>query len=185
MDHFYNNIQGYMDYEDLYTQAIQQYSRQEKGIFVEVGAWLGRSIAFLTVEIINSGKDIDVHVVDKWEDAMEFSISDITNSNFYSNFLTNIEPVKDNLNIIRAPSIEAASKFIDNSIDFLFLDAAHTYKDVTDDFISWWPKMKNGGIFAGHDYYNSEVGRAVNDFCEKIGAIVDLSHPSCFKIKKP
>ena len=173
-----------MDYEDLYTQAIQQYSKQEKGIFVEVGAWLGRSIAFLSVEAINSGKNIDVYAVDKWEDAIEFSISNITNDNFYSSFLTNIEPIKDSLNIIRALSVEAANKFTDNSIDFLFLDAAHTYKDVTDDFVSWWPKIKKDGIFAGHDYYNPEVGRAVNDFCSKVGAIVDLSHPSCFQIKK-
>ena len=53
-------------------------------------------------------------------------------------------------------SVKAATKFKDNSIDFLFLDAGHEYEDIIEDMTAWYPKVKPGGIIAGHDYYPDE-----------------------------
>eukprot|EP00758_Cryptobia_borreli_P017336 Tbor_TRINITY_DN6182_c4_g1::TRINITY_DN6182_c4_g1_i11::g.22020::m.22020 len=42
--------------------------------------------------------------------------------------------------------------------DYIYVDARHDYKGVLDDISQWWPKLKKGGIMAGHDYViHSEV----------------------------
>jgi glycosyltransferase involved in cell wall biosynthesis len=54
--HFYYNIQGWFDFGNLYYYVINSLPRDSH--IVEVGAWKGKSSAFLAVEAINSGKNI-------------------------------------------------------------------------------------------------------------------------------
>jgi len=37
--------------------------------------------------------------------------------------------------------------------DFVFIDADHTYESVKKDILAWYPKVKKGGIIAGHNYF--------------------------------
>jgi hypothetical protein len=37
-------------------------------------------------------------------------------------------------------------------LDFIYVDANHTYQAVKDDIKLWYPKVKSGGIVMGHDY---------------------------------
>ena len=37
-------------------------------------------------------------------------------------------------------------------MDFVYIDARHDYESVLEDLDAWCPKMKPGGIIAGHDY---------------------------------
>ena len=55
-------------------------------------------------------------------------------------------------------SIQASEKFEDNSLDIVFIDADHTYKAVKKDIQLWWPKVRTGGILAGHDYDIKHMG---------------------------
>jgi len=50
-------------------------------------------------------------------------------------------------------SVEAAKDFEDRSLDMVFLDAFHYYKDVVEDMKAWIPKIKKGGWFLGHDFF--------------------------------
>jgi len=44
--------------------------------------------------------------------------------------------------------------------DFIYVDARHDFKGVTLDLELYWPKLKVGGIIAGHDYVtNDETGQ--------------------------
>lgn len=54
--------------------------------------------------------------------------------------------------ILQDYSTHSSLKFQDRSIDFIYIDACHTYKCVKEDIICWLPKIKIGGILAGHDY---------------------------------
>lgn len=56
--------------------------------------------------------------------------------------------------IIRKFSLDAAKDFADNSLDFVYLDANHSYEHIKADIQAWLPKVKTGGILAGHDYVN-------------------------------
>lgn len=73
-------------------------------------------------------------------------------------------------------SVEAAKDFEDESLDFVYIDAAHDYENVSNDLKAWYPKVKIGGIMSGHDYSkyrdHFDVIRAVDEFVEALG--VDL-----------
>lgn len=49
-------------------------------------------------------------------------------------------------------SVEASMAFEDNELDFVYIDAAHDFRNVVDDIDSWYPKVRSGGIVSGHDY---------------------------------
>ncbi|MBI2405518.1 class I SAM-dependent methyltransferase [Candidatus Microgenomates bacterium] len=53
---------------------------------------------------------------------------------------------------IRKFSMDAARDFADNSLDFVFIDGAHDFKNVACDICDWSKKVKPGGIVFGHDY---------------------------------
>jgi hypothetical protein len=54
--------------------------------------------------------------------------------------------------IHRYYSINAAKNFKDLSLDFIYIDGRHDYAGVKEDVESWYPKLKDGGLFAGHDF---------------------------------
>jgi predicted O-methyltransferase YrrM len=174
MDHFYNTIgEDWFTYPGLYTQAVQQFAA---GKFVEVGSWKGRSAAFLGVEIINSGKPIQLYCVDTWKGSSEHQdMHCIKNDSLYSEFINNTKAIDSVIVPLRMPSLEAAMQFEDNSIDFVFLDASHEYEDIKADIEAWYPKVKPGGLFAGHDYEWDGVYRAVSEFTALHDKIISVS----------
>ena len=83
--------------------------------------------------------------------------------------------------IVRDFSVEGSQRFDDGFFDFIYLDSAHDYRSVKEDFNAWWVKLKDGGIMSGHDYFpdrrvwrNEEVGvyKAVAELCEEKGTEV-------------
>jgi predicted O-methyltransferase YrrM len=81
--------------------------------------------------------------------------------------------------IMQCRSPEAAGLFADASLDFVYIDANHAYEAVRADLAAWWPKVRAGGIFAGHDYLNGTlpqgvfgVRQAVNEHAARTGAAV-------------
>lgn len=52
----------------------------------------------------------------------------------------------------------ASTYFPDNFFDFIYLDAGHNYDSISKDLRCWWPKLRSGGIFAGHDFFNGSHG---------------------------
>ena len=55
-----------------------------------------------------------------------------------------------NVQLIKGWSHEVATRFVED-IDFLFVDADHSYSAIKRDWEDWFPKVKNGGIIALHD----------------------------------
>lgn len=55
---------------------------------------------------------------------------------------------------VREYSVEAAKRFEDESLDFVYIDANHGYKECYEDIEAWHKKVKVGGIVSGHDYGN-------------------------------
>lgn len=175
MQHYFTDPrlgENWFTYPNLYSRFVREFKSGSK--FVEVGCWKGKSIAYLGVEIINSGKNIKVDAVDTWNGTPEEHDWDhyVQTNTLYELFLSNIEPIKDVINPIRLTSLEAAKLYDDNSLDVVFLDAAHDYESVKQDIAAWLPKIKTNGYIAGHDYYDNNpscgVKEAVDDaFLEK------------------
>lgn len=172
MEHFYNESifgENWFDYPELYKSQVNK--AQENSHFVEVGSWKGRSAAFMAVEIINSGKKIKFDCVDTWsgtEDPEEKASTPeyqnepaILDNTLYDVFLKNIEKVTHIINPIKMSSTEAAKLYQDESLDFVFIDACHTYNCVDADIKAWLPKIKIGGMLCGHDAGYGPIDLAV------------------------
>jgi len=67
---------------------------------------------------------------------------------------------------IRDYSSNAAKKFKNNSIDFVYIDGNHSYDFVKKDIMSYYPKVKKDGVIGGHDFYVEYPGvcKAVLEF---------------------
>lgn len=172
MNHFYEKIHGWFNYQNIYSGAI---SRCPSGShFVEVGSWLGKSAAYMAVEIINSNKKIKFDCVDAWqylgEEVDGIPTEEHTKAyqypsrDLYQSFLENMRPVKHVVNPIRSLSVEAAKHYENESLDFIFIDGTHIYEDVNKDLNAWYPKLKKDGIISGHDWPRRGVKKAVTEF---------------------
>jgi len=68
----------------------------------------------------------------------------------------------DRAELLALPSVEAAARLPDHSVDGVFIDGDHSYKQVVRDIAAWEPKVRPGGILSGHDFGNHpDVARAV------------------------
>ena len=77
--------------------------------------------------------------------------------------------VDTNSELIRESSKDAILRFKDESLDFVYIDAAHDFENVYWDIKNWYKKIKKNGIICGHDYdlEHDDVQRAVGIFCKE------------------
>jgi beta-1,4-mannosyl-glycoprotein beta-1,4-N-acetylglucosaminyltransferase len=175
--HFYKKIDGFFNDHDFIflRKMLEKFSGPAH--FVEIGSYKGLSSSYMAVEIVNSGKSITFDCVDTWQGSEEhqqgqsFEDLDVVNNQLYEVFIQNMKPVEGYYNAKRMSSVEAAETYLDNSLDFVFIDAAHDYDNVKQDIISWLPKVKKDGIISGHDYPHLPVRQAVNELLTKVGFI--------------
>ena len=165
MEHFYNNIQGWFNYQGLYSKIVNEAISPAR--FVEVGSWKGQSASYMAVEIINSSKNIEFYCVDTWlgtpNEIEHQNDQDVQEGTLYEKFIENMSTVEGHYIPLRMDSLEAVNTFEDESLDFVYIDASHDYESVKKDIENWYPKVKKGGILAGHDYTWDTVNRAVHD----------------------
>jgi hypothetical protein len=152
----FNEIPGWFAYEELYDKMVEV--ANDNCVFVEVGAWFGKSTNHLAKKIRESKKNIHFTTVDTWkgtddEDIHQTIVGSFSGDIFYefidntiySNNYGQIETIKDT-------SRNAANNFANNSIDYIMLDAGHSYDALKDDLNVWYNKVKPGGIVSGDDY---------------------------------
>lgn len=63
---------------------------------------------------------------------------------------------------VRKTSLEASQDFLDGSLDAVYIDAEHDEESVRADIRAWLPKVKKGGIFAGHDFSLPHMSMVLN-----------------------
>lgn len=103
---------------------------------VEIGSWRGESAAIFA----ESGKFKRIVCVDPWEGIPDVEAAfDAVASRF---------PIITKRKTI---SLQAA-RLTTEPVDFVYIDARHGYQHVKADIEAWLPRVKPGGIIAGHDY---------------------------------
>lgn len=183
MNHFYKTIPGMFDYEDLYRDMVNHFHSPAR--FVEIGVYMGRSAMFMAVEIFNSRKHIKFDVVDSWEftdDIYEDHLFPNKNKAFKIFLNNSLKLPKGILNYHKMTSEEASKKFLPESLDFVFIDGSHAYEFVKLDLACWYPKVKPGGIIAGHDKTFEGVKQAVDEFF--MDQIVEEASINCWLVRK-
>ena len=96
-----------------------------------------------------------------------------------------MKPIENLYFPLKLTSLEASKKFKDESLEFVFIDASHEYEDVLNDLQAWFPKIKKGGILAGHDCYpnNPEWGGVYKAVKETFKDFT-VTDENCFIIEK-
>lgn len=106
----------------------------------------------------------------------------------------------DFASLMRAGSTEIAYAIANNTlghikegvVDFVYIDAGHTYDEILRDLELWWPLVSDRGILAGHDYDHThpDVIRAVDEFGVRYERTIYITqeHPNswyCYKSGMP
>jgi hypothetical protein len=167
IDHYYHSLEGWFNMEKQYLELLD--ATPEGGVFVELGCYKGKSTSFIGVEIHKRKRDINFIAIDSFQGATNSTdvneikayegISEIEESYTY-----NVSLIGNKIKTIVSLTDEAAQYFEDGSVDVIFVDGGHSYEVVKADILAWLPKMKKGGIMAGHDFNAWEgVNKAVTE----------------------
>lgn len=135
----------------------------------EIGSCYGWSLVYLLENTSNISK---IYAVDPY---IEYNaspgggtfMSQETQNRIRELWFENTVDYSDKVELIQKNSIEAAQHFKDDSLDFVFIDGDHSHSAVKKDLATYYPKVKSGGIVAGHDYSCSSVKNALKDFFKK------------------
>lgn len=97
----------------------------------------------------------------------------------YTKARQRLAPFGTRSEVWRMTSLEAAAHVEDGSFDFVYIDAAHDTESVRRDLEAWLPKVRAGGILAGHDYVPNNrtfgVKTAVDEFFAERSLIVETT----------
>lgn len=154
-----------------YSKFYDFISKKDFKKLVEIGVWKGHSLSYLAKLLKAKGGDYEIYAVDLFENTYRYS-SDVYKhitevSIIYDIYNDNLKRsgVRDMISDVSGYSWEEARNFEDSYFDFIFIDADHSYESVVKDLNAWYPKIKKGGIFSGHDYTCwAGVNKAVNEF---------------------
>ena len=146
---------------------------------VEIGTWRGGFAATLLSEWNVKW----LHCIDPWagkclphdENCRDIDLTWTINR---------LQPYCERVRIWKMTSVEAA-KLIPYKVEFAYVDGGHDYENCDTDIKTWWPKLADNGIMAGHDFSPQGfpgVVRAVKEFAarESIPLIL-LGHQAEFR----
>jgi predicted O-methyltransferase YrrM len=141
-----NSLKGLYD-------LIQEHITPETKM-VEIGSFSGVSSELFALHCK------EINCVDRWQEYNEINSPEIIEGERRFDELV----VKySNIKKIKLSSEEASNMFENESLDFIYIDAAHDYENVKKDILCWLPKIKLNGIVAGHDISIDGVSRAVRE----------------------
>lgn len=67
-----------------------------------------------------------------------------------------INNIHKHYQVLVGDSIKMAECVEGRSLDWIYIDAGHTYAEVKADFEAWFSKVRKGGIVSGHDYGDND-----------------------------
>jgi len=146
------------------------------GIGIEIGVATG-NFSQILLEHTSLQK---IYFLDAWKHFSPEEYKDPCNASQkeqdkrHASVIKRLAPYGDRYEIIKGDCTEIVNNFEDGYFDFLYIDANHEYQYIKRDLKNWYPKVKSGGIFAGHDYLTSTnskkicgVKKAVDEFCSE------------------
>ena len=187
-----NSIEGWFQPEDMKTMwNLVMEKVPENGLVVEVGSWKGRSSFVIgaacktknaRVICIDTFKGLVDPGHEKWKlyhgengyykQGNEGSILFETKENLEA---------LDNITLWEGSSTELYKKLKNESADLIFLDGDHDMPVLGQDLKNFYPKLKPGGYYCGHDY---EVGNNVATEVDKMFPQVELRY-TIWGVTKP
>ncbi len=186
-DNFTNTIRAFynlppvqrteMLYENISAPGLLPYINQlGKNI---VGCELGVCIGFTLRYFLDMNPNISkVYAIDAYKPYKDHwgQVTQEMVDRWKTYALQLLEPYKDKLVFLIEDSWIAADKINDNELDYIFIDGDHSYAAVARDLRKYWSKVKQGGIFAGHDWNLPSVKTAVEHFRQERNIQTEIIH---------
>ena len=133
---------------------------ENKKVGLEIGVQRGIYSEIILSKWINCEKYI---LMDPWVHQQNYedvaNVNQDTQNALYDETVNRLKKFQERgttLEYIRDFSGNGRKLIPDNSLDFVYIDARHDYKAMNEDLSWFWPKLKVGGIFAGHDFVNAD-----------------------------
>lgn len=153
------------DYEQSRRSVLDRLIKENN---LEFGAELGVQSGYLFFHLLDTHPNLILFGVDSWIG---------NNQEAYAKMKKEVnEKVVDYKNgmIMNMTTNQAAEKTPDDSLDFVFIDADHSYPSCKIDMEKWLPKVKVGGYIIGHDCKIPSVKRAIEEVFGKKGYETDV-----------
>lgn len=126
--------------------------RQELPSVLPVGATvveLGVAKGYFSKQLLQSARVGHLYSVDAWAGDRGHNESE------FNYAIELLRPYKDRNTILPLRFDSAVKFFADEFFDLVYIDGyAHEGNEGGETIRQWWPKVKRGGILAGHDYHD-------------------------------
>lgn len=155
---------GSMNYCVL-RNLIEEMGVLQRNKGAEIGVFQGTT----SLHLLKSFPNLVLYSVDPFEDYSEYEPERNQSQMQASEQMTRerLAPFGERSVLMKEYSAEAAKKIAPGELDFVFIDALHTYEAVTEDLTCWYNTVRPGGLIAGHDYSWPGVREALEDFLSK------------------
>lgn len=151
-------------------ELVLYLNQKNTKIVAEVGAREGDFSKF----ILDNTSATKVYAIDPWEGNKEL----LNPKEAFKKCSDLLKAYGDRAELIKGWSPDIANHFPDESLDFVYIDALHDYESVKADIKAFYPKVKPGGIIAGHDYHKEDwpgVVQAVDEFIKSYNLEFNLT----------
>lgn len=146
------------DQKDQQMVEIPNVTRDDlASLFAELnfnlGVELGTEAGLYAEVLCKANPNLQLFCVDAWT-AYKGYRDHVTQSKLdgiYRQAFDRLHPYHQ-CKLVRGFSLQMVDEFEDESLDFVYIDANHEYRQVVDDISVWQKKVRKGGIVAGHDY---------------------------------
>jgi glycosyltransferase involved in cell wall biosynthesis len=122
--------------------------------------------------------------LNNYDDPMNYSNNDFEKINDFVQ--ERMKTFKGRYKHLRLLSTIASQK-VGSDLDFVYLDADHSYEGLKSDISVWYEKVRVGGIIAGHDYGHENfpgVKKAVDEFFSRFGWTINWFNDGVWWVKK-
>lgn len=130
---------------------------------IEVGVMQGAN----AMELYKNFRFARLYLVDGWQ------------KRYTDNYIDNLSKTAalfdgyiKNVIIIKALSPNISDLFVDNTLNYIYLDGNHSPDHVYEEMVAFMPKLKKGGMLAGHDWNDAapeRVKKGVIRYCGEFG----------------
>jgi predicted O-methyltransferase YrrM len=132
---------------------------------IEIGSYMGESaMMFAMSHLFSKICCIEpFHGYEEFNDIMKYTWKQVEHQ-----FQHNTRNFKS-IELHQGLSHDIADSFEDDTFDFIYIDGSHNYENVKRDIQLYLPKLRKGGVIAGHDYYEKEWPGVVQAVNESVG----------------
>jgi hypothetical protein len=152
--------------------------KDAKIVGAELGVWRGK----MSEQLLKGMPNLHLLMIDRWAppepgdsyhtSGSEMALCDHQKFNqVFNEAIRRVKPFKERYTFFKMLCEEASKNIENHSLDFVFIDADHSYEGVKNDIIHWKDKVKPGSWLGGHDWGNFKKGnvkKAVEEFFDQI-----------------